>query len=605
MPDGTLVFDIESHDADLLYSMPTDEFVRLIGYRWVGTNTLLTTDVEELRDQIRSARWIIGHNLHAFDLKAVFGPYSNEPLELTDQGRVFDLWTHAPLVFPAPYRYTNRFGQTKIADKPDRLKQWFGLDELAYQLGVSGKTDDLSELAYEFGDPSLSKKARIRDGYGRIPVDDQRYRDYLAGDVEATEQVARALIKLGGVDTYALREQKIAARAAAIESNGVRLDRETAHRREQSLADRRNEILADLQERYGFPTEGKSPWATDAGKQAILSALAEHGITPESNPDWPLTPKGNLKLGGDDLIGLTKGTSAEELGKALAELKGQRSLSKLALDSVYPDGFIHPQVTMLQRSGRWSTTEPGLTIWDDSEKHYFIPDNEDEVLLEVDYSNADARIVAALSGDQKYALRFEEGADGHLINAQAAWGTEAVGTDKHDPVTAEYRQKAKPLGHGWSYGGRAKGLAKSTGYPLSVTQSFCDGMDATFHKLVAWQNKVRGQVRNHRVYNEWGRPMYVEPGREFTQVPALHGQSGTREIVCDALLRMPYHVLRRVKAQIHDALLFSVPEHNWEACRDYLVNIMETSFKPAKGGQRIEFPVSAGVGADNWHDACH
>lgn len=56
---------------------------------------------------------------------------------------------------------------------------------------------------------------------------------------------------------------------------------------------------------------------------------------------------------------------------------------------------------------------------------------------------------------------------------------------------------------------------------------------------------------------------------------------------------MPPHVLRRVKAQIHDAVLFSVPRENWEACRDYLVRLMETEFQPSVGGQRVEFPVSA------------
>lgn len=135
---------------------------------------------------------------------------------------------------------------------------------------------------------------------------------------------------------------------------------------------------------------------------------------------------------------------------------------------------------------------------------------------------------------------------------------------------------------------------------------FCKGMDATYHVLVNWQNNVRGYAQNNRcVINDWGRVMPVEQGREFTQAPALMGQSGTREIICDALLRMPLHILRRVKANIHDALLFSVPQRNWEECRDYLMTLMETSFKPRVGGARIEFPVSAGPGGANWEEAGH
>jgi len=598
MSQRTLILDVETHSAEMLYSMEPHEFVRLCGYAWDDGEVTLTTDLEELKAQIRRARFIIGHNIHSFDLKAIFGHKSNEPLELTDQGRVYDTWTHATLVNPAPSTFINRFGKNTLADSPDKMKRWFGLDEQAFQLGVPGKTHDLKELAKEFG------------GFGSIPVDDERYRDYLVGDVEASRNVAKALLKLGPLDDYAMREQRIAARAAVISSNGLRVDIEAAQARRDALEVRREDILGELEEKYGFPTEGKSPWATTAGKGAIMKALADQGITPAKRSDWPRTATGTPSLGGEALINLTKGTPAEELGRALAELKGQRSLSQLALDSVHPDGFVHPDITMLQRSGRWSTTNPGLTIWTSRgegavEKSYFIPDNDDDVLIELDYSNADARIVAALSGDKKFAERFEPGADGHLINAWAAWGKDNVGTDKHDPVTSEFRFKAKALGHGWNYGGQAKGLARVSGLPLAESKVFCDGMAKAFCVLVRWQNAVRAESQRGYVTNEWGRKLWVEKGREFTQAPALKGQNGTREIVCDALLRMPVHVLRRVKAQIHDAMLFSVPKANWEECRDYLVELMETEFQPARGGQRIAFPVSSGPAGKNWMDASH
>lgn len=593
MPSGTLVFDVETHSAELLYSMPPEEFVRLIGYTWGDGEVVLTTSLEEIRGQILKARWIIGHNIHAFDLRAVFGIKSDIPLQLAMEKRVYDTWTHAALVHPAPSMFVNRFGKNMLAKKPAEMTRWFSLDEQAHQLGVPGKTHDLKALAKEFG------------GFGNIPIDDNRFREYLVGDVVATREVAKALLKKGPLDTYALREQEIAARAAVISSNGVRVDTEIAQARVDELKLRRDAILSELQEKYGLPTTGKSPWASKDGKAAIMAALADHGITPETRSDWTRTATGNISLGGETLIQITEGTPAEDLGRALAELKGQRSLAQLALDSTHPDGFVHPDITMLQRSGRWSTTEPGLTIWTSRgdgavEKSYFIPDSDDEVLLEIDYSNADARFVAAVSGDRKYAERFEPGADGHMINAIAAWGKETV---EADPKT--YRQLAKPLGHGWSYGGRAKGLASNTGLPFETAKTFVDGMDKAFSVLVRWQNRVRKEASRGYVENDWGRKLWVEKGREFTQAPALIGQNGTREIVCDALLKMPPHVLRRVKAQVHDALLFSVPKENWEACRDYLMELMETDFKPAYGGQRIDFPVSAGPAGANWMEASH
>lgn len=659
----TLIMDVETHSADLLHTVPPERFVRLCGYKWLGGDVVITTDLDELREAIRAAGLIVGFNIHAFDLKAVFGPDSDEPLELTRQGRVFDCFTHAPLVHPAPPVFTNRFGKRTKAETPDQMKRWFSLDEQAHQLGVPGKTADLDELAREYG------------GFGEIPTDDDRFREYLAGDVEATEAVARELFKLGTVcwcdepvrncECYPVREQRIAASAAVISSNGIRVDTAAAQTRRDELNERKQNLVAWLVQHYDLPDEGKAPWDTDAGKAAILAALADYGITP-GTVDWPKTPVAGkrdqyiaaahekidnltsrieqwkaeapdkpkrsqqaryrwieqaeaevaelqanplppafgLSLSGDTLTQLTAGTDAEELGQTLAELKGQRSLADLALESTHPDGFVHPEIGLLQRSGRWSTTKPGLTIWTARgegavEKTYFLPDNPDHVLIELDYSNADAREVAALSGDRKYAERFREGADGHLINAYAAWGRDTVDSDP-----TFYRQKAKPLGHGWSYGGQARTLASHAGVPLEDARSFCNGMARTFHVLVSWQNRVRKEVRNHRVFNDWGRPMFVEPGREFTQVPALHGQSGTREIVCDAILRLSPAELRHVKAQVHDAVLFSVPRHEWWKYRDWLVKQMETHRHPQRG-QHIEFPVESGPPGENWFEAAH
>ncbi len=610
---GTLVFDVETHEAGQLYTMPPEEFVRLIGYRWRGQDTVLTTELDELREQIIRARFVIGHNIHSFDLPAVFGHESNEPLELAMAGRVYDTWTHSVLVHSAPAEYTDRAGTRRVLTPSNRdghLKSWHSLDEQAHQLGVPGKTHDLKALAKEFGDPALKGKLRVKDGFGRIPADDERYRSYLRGDVDASEVVSKELLKRGPLDDYAMREQEIEARKAVISSNGLRVDAPRAQARVDELAARREVIMSGLVDKHDFPTEGKQPWRSDPGKAAILAALAEADITPKTRPDWQRTANGALSLGGKVLVPLTAGTPAEDLGTALAELMGQRSLAQLALDSMHADGFAHPQISMLQRSGRWSTTEPGLTIWTARgpgavEKAYFVPDGPEDVLLELDYSNADARVVAALSGDTRYAERFEPGADGHLINAWAAWGKDKVGTDKHDPTTAHYRQLAKPGGHGWGYRIGARKLAGTWGLPVEEAKTFLDKMSATFRRVVAWQDRsVAYAARHGYVTNPWGRRMPVERGREYTQAPALEGQSGTREIVCDAILGFPIPVLRRVKGNIHDALLFSVPKARWEACRDDLIRRMEAVFDPP-GGQRIDFPVSAGPAGSDWFEASH
>jgi DNA polymerase-1 len=601
----TLVFDIESFSASHLYAMPPEEFVRLIGFKWAGESEVtLTPDLEQVRDVIRSADMLIGHNIHAFDLPAIFGIDSDEPVVMADQGRVYDTFTHAALVFQAPHIFTDRNRRKRFAGSPAQAMAWYGLDELAFQLGVTRKTDDLRALAKEFGDPSLPAAARLDSGFGRIPVDDPRYRDYLIGDVLASEAVARALLVKGPLDKYAMREQRIAARAARISSNGFRVDTEAALAIVAQRTGRRSELLAQLAA-YGLPTVGKKPWASNAGRVAVLTMLADAGVTPQSCPGWALTGKGQLSLGAEAVKAVTKGTVAEELGDILGELVGQRSTAQLAIDSTQADGFAHPNITLLQRSGRWSTTKPGLTVYSERDpvkrldKAVFIPDRDTDALIELDYSAADARTVAALSGDREYAKLFEDGADVHAINAVLAFGAATVATDP-----AHYRDMAKRLGHAWNYGAGPRRLAATTGLPLAAAEQFCRRLAQAYPRLVRWQDRVRASGERGFVRNDWGRRMRVDRGRSYTQAPALLGQSGTREIICDALLRLPLPLLRCVKAQVHDAFVVSVPKADWEAYRDQFKDLMEADFDPPRG-QRMDFPVSCGPPAADWADAGH
>jgi DNA polymerase-1 len=102
--------------------------------------------------------------------------------------------------------------------------------------------------------------------------------------------------------------------------------------------------------------------------------------------------------------------------------------------------------------------------------------------------------------------------------------------------------------------------------------------------------------------------MIVEKGHGYTQAPALYGQSGTRELMVDALIRMAYADIRIITwlvAQVHDALVFSVPKTEL-AMLPKIKSLMETSWGPSDGsGQIIHFPVGVGEPAINWEKAGH
>jgi DNA polymerase-1 len=603
--------------------MSPREFFRLGQYAWGEDEPQSTTNYDEFISLIRSARVVVGANFHQFDLSVLFGVDSIEPVHMARRKQIIDTLTHATLVNPAPPFYFNEDGKKVKSDTPGTARRWFKLQNQAYQLGVEGKTMDLAKYAATFlydDVPVVSEKTGktlkrtervykegICCGFGAIPVDDPTFVEYALQDVIAVRNVLRGLIeKFGPIDDYAWREQLKAAIDAQITRNGFRLDQELAFDRVKETAEEAARILNDLHDRYGFPLDGKKPLTSNVGKEALLKALKEVGVKERF---LLRTDKGALSFSGDSVKGATAqvGTpEAIELGEAVAILAGQRTLPELALASVFEDGKVHPSILPLQKSGRKSITEPGLTVWNARgpkarQKEYFIPSSEDEALMEFDLSNADARGVAGLSGDKKFALRFEPGQDGHMINAIAAWGAEKVAEDP-----AKFRDAAKAPGHGWSYLIGAKKLSATTGLSIEESKVFLDNMNEAFPGVVAWQKKSQAFARAYGyVMNDWGRKMPVDKGREFTQPPALEGQSTTNEVMSDGLIKLPDRILRMVVITVHDALVLSMPLATLDRDRDVVLACFTRTWKPKNGGQEIEFPLGYGPAGRNWRECAH
>ena len=620
MTKKVVFFDIETHSAAKMWDMPPQEFVRLCQYAAGDGEVQLTTNLEELVEVLESADLVIGHNIVNFDLTAIYGKDSIRPLEMAMEGRVLDTMVLANLVFPSRYLFKMRPDengkQRTVVDglKPEKAKMWLSLDNLTFQLGLPGKIGDLKEMAHAAGKAAGftgTKSEVTAQGFGEIPVDDETFLEYARQDIIAVRHLAyalRGLVRRSGVTwDYIWREMKIVSIDAQNTRNGVRIDVQEAQHRVEELTQQRDEIMNYLVQEFDFPTAGKSPWASAAGKEAILKILAHYGITEESHPDWKRTAAGALSLGGEVIKELTTGTEAEPIGEALAALKGQRSLAQLTLDSTRSDGRVHPDITRFQRSGRTSISAPAVTVWTARgpgavEKRYFLAD-PGEKFVAMDLSNADQRIVAAYSGDIKYAKRFEPGADGHEINARIA-----VGDEVYDSDPKYYRNLFKACSHGWAYGGRAKTLAAQTGIDLEITTRFGEKMDAAFPELLAWKEDVIEEGRQGSVRNDWGRVMVVDKDRAYTQSPALYGQSGTRELVCDALIRVAEYdleMIRWLRFQIHDELIWSIPENELWWAADVIQELTETTFKPREGGQAIHFPVGKSEPSDNWFQATH
>ena len=602
--DNVLFLDIETHNAGKEWGMPIEEFFRLGQYAWGEGPVKLTTDLSEVVNQITRAKRVVAHNGHSFDFSVLIGDLA---LDLAMQGHLLDTYTFAEVVFPCPVEYIHASGRRFPNNtNPTQYRKWYGLDNLCAQFGFDGKMGNLTELAAQHN-PKGTKRADL--DFSLIPLDDPDFLAYADQDIVALRELTRSMLAVHPMGDYDERAQKMAAIDAQVMRNGFRVDIELAEKRRDAAQQRTEEIMDQLVRDYNFPTEGKQPWKSAAGKAAIFKALADVGITPKTRPDWTKTATGNPSLSGDTLVALTEGTEAEELGQALAMLGGMRPLAEQVLTYLKGDNRLHCDIDGIQRSGRRSTTKIGLTTFgsrkDTADKAMLLPDEGFE-LYSADLSGADARAVAFMSGDKNRAKWFEQGADSHEIVGRLMFGDEVYDSDPK-----LYRNIAKPLNHGGAYGAGPRKLAEAAGVPLEMAERYVEVIASEYPDVAKWQNKVRAEGESGWVTNRWGRKMPVQIERivgnkkyrskSYTQSPALLGQSSTTEVLYDGLIKLYWtnrEAMNNLKAFIHDEVLIQSPIGDPSSAHD-LVRCVEQEI------DGITFYMECGEPAINWREATH
>lgn len=606
---GRIGFDIESHSAKRLFThtdLGGDPYTKLSGYVTEDGEEVVVNSVAELIKRLEDADEIYGHNLLGFDLMAL----------ALHHGADYDK-------LAAKTVDTLRWAQTEdppgaAHEKPWATKGYYGLDALAERKGMPGKTDDLKALALKYAPGEidgrkLTEAERLDIGFGRIPADDPEYRAYFSGDLKATRGVRRAL---GEPTPYIKREMRVAHLQHRPTLTGWKVDVPVLRELAGAEADKRRQSLEWLHENCGVPLtksvgkgRGKnrvftdepilSPLATTTGRAAIIKAFADRGAV-----HYPKTASGLISLNRDALgeasYMLGKGAGARQVPAmlnpnvlrtfaehgadvdALREMCGHivtvtSSVQKYQeiLDHLVGDR-IHPQVGDLQGSGRWAYVRPSVTNMAKRggkvhQRRPLIAD-DGHVLICFDLDQVDMRAIAGHCQDPAYMQNFAPGADAHSMIADAVFG-------RHD---GEWRDNAKRIGHGWNYGMSVKGIANS-GVEMELAQKFDDQMNARYPGLCAWRQEVRERAGNGELLdNGFGRLMRCNPDRAWTQAPALMGQGGARDIMCEALLRlvdMIPEATEWLRCVVHDEVVLCVPDHMAEGVTQSVLEAFTFEFK--------------------------
>ena len=297
-----------------------------------------------------------------------------------------------------------------------------------------------------------------------------------------------------------------------------------------------------------------------------------------------------------------------------------RELSKLK--STYVDalpGFIDPRTGRIHTSynqtgaatGRLSSSDPNLqnipvrTPRGEAIRRAFVA-APGWLLLTADYSQIELRLLAHLSGDPAFVRAFEQGGDIHRQTAAIIFGV------PQEQVTPDMRARAKTINFATIYGQGPFALARQLGITQEQAKDFITQYFDRFAGVRAWLDRTVAEARERGyVQTLFGRRRYIPElkdrnfnVRAFGERTATNSplQGSAADLIKIAMVRIGQglrerRLATRMLLQVHDELVFEVPEGEEETATELVKRHMEQAAQ-----LHVPLVVSIGLGR-NWVDA--
>ena len=210
------------------------------------------------------------------------------------------------------------------------------------------------------------------------------------------------------------------------------------------------------------------------------------------------------------------------------------------------------------------------------------------VLLAVDYSQIELRIVAHMAGDAGMLAAFRQGQDIHATTAGAIYGVPL------DAVTKDMRRHAKAINFGLIYGMSAFGLTRSTELTLAESQDFVEAYFQKFpgvktyldgiRKLAAEQGYVETLLGRRRYFPMLKNPTNINlKNREEREAINAPIQGTAADIMKIAMLKVPDALQKaslngKMLLQVHDEIVLECPESELDATARVVQETMQAAY---------------------------
>ena len=289
----------------------------------------------------------------------------------------------------------------------------------------------------------------------------------------------------------------------------------------------------------------------------------------------------------------------KEQAPIVADILTYRQIAKIQstyveglLKVIQPDNKIHTRyVQTLTQTGRLSSVDPNLQNipirLEEGRKirEAFVPREDNWLIFSSDYSQIELRVLAHISNDEHLKEAFVEGQDIHASTAMRVFGVE-----KAEDVTPNMRRQAKAVNFGIVYGISDYGLSQNLGITRKQAQQY---IDTYFEKYPGVKQYMEEIVRDAKdkgyVETLYHRRRYLSDInsrnfnlRSFAERTAINTpiQGSAADILKIAMIEMA----RRLKEeklqatmllQVHDELVFEVPESELEQLNQLVKEVME------------------------------
>ena len=279
---------------------------------------------------------------------------------------------------------------------------------------------------------------------------------------------------------------------------------------------------------------------------------------------------------------------------------------------IFKDGKIHTIYNQAAtQTGRLSSSEPNLqniSVRDEEGREIrkaFLP-SEGCVLISSDYHQIELRMLAHMADEKSLIEAFNEGIDIHTKTAMDVFGV------SQDEVTPLMRRQAKTVNFGIVYGISDFGLSEQLGVPVKEARDFIETYYEKYPGIRTYMDSlVKDCEKNGYVKTLCGRRREIPEihdknrmVREFGKRAAMNApiQGSAADLIKLAMIKVDAEMTKRqVKSrmilQVHDELIFDVPEEEVEMMKELINDAMVTAME-----LKVPLTAECAVGK-TWYEA--